>query len=276
MKTLDKKTDKNKKSRSLSEHLLVEDPSGHHLFTKSNKQQNYEVVTDLIQFKKSNDKQKHSTGTLISSVSLCLSFLFVIGMFELKFHENGSVVNLELTNQNFEDLVEIPQTQQIQKPPVQVQTPTIIEVTDEEIIEEIEINLDIEMTEETRIEDVVYEQSDGEAMPEENVDEIFTIVEEQPSPVGGMKAFYDYVAENLQYPPKAARMGIEGRVFVEFIVERDGSLTDIKVAKGIGGGCDEEAIRVISQAPEWNPGRQRGREVRVRMILPIVFRLLGA
>ena len=274
MKILDKKSNKSKKATGSVEHLLVEDPARHHLITKSSKQQNLEVVTDLIQYKKSKDIKKHSAGTLISSVSLCLSFLFVIGMFEMKFHEHGSGVNLELSNQSFEDLLEIPQTEQIQKPPVQAQAPTIIEVTDEEIIEEIEINLDIEMTEETRIEDVVYEQSGEEAMPEENVDEIFTIVEEQPSPAGGMKAFYDYIANNLRYPPKAARMGIEGRVFVEFIVERDGSLTDINVAKGIGGGCDEEAIRVISHAPKWNPGRQRGKEVRVRMILPIVFRLL--
>ena len=61
---------------------------------------------------------------------------------------------------------------------------------------------------------------------------------------------------------------------IEFVVEKDGSLTDIKVAKGIGGGCDDEAVRVISQAPKWNPGKQRGNAVRVRMVLPIIFKLL--
>lgn len=76
------------------------------------------------------------------------------------------------------------------------------------------------------------------------------------------------------YPHRAQRMGIEGWVFVEFVVERDGSLTDIKVVKGIGGGCDDEAIRVISQAPKWNAGKQRGRSVRVRMVMPIMFKLL--
>jgi protein TonB len=69
-------------------------------------------------------------------------------------------------------------------------------------------------------------------------------------------------------------MGVEGRVYVEFIVEKDGSLTDIQLAKGIGGGCDEEAIRVLSNAPKWNPGRQRGNPVRVRMIMPINFQLI--
>ncbi len=169
--------------------------------------------------------------------------------------------------------MEIPQTEQIQKPPVKVQAPVIIEVNDEEIIEEIELDLDIEMTEETRIVEVIIKQVQ-EDMPEEKVDEIFTIVEVQPAPIGGMKAFYEFVSKNLKYPNKAARMSIEGRVFIEFVVEKDGSLTDIKAVKGIGAGCDEEAIRVISQAPDWNPGKQRGRAVRVRMVLPIVFKLL--
>ena len=136
------------------------------------------------------------------------------------------------------------------------------------------MNLDIEMTEDTRIEEVVV-SNEVEEMPEEKADEVFTIVEEQPSPIGGIKAFYDYVGKNLKYPSKAARMGVEGRVFVEFIVEKDGRLTDIKVAKGIGGGCDEEAVRVISSAPKWKPGKQRGNPVRVRMVMPIMFQLLS-
>ena len=194
-------------------------------------------------------------------------------MFEWKIKENGSIVDIELKSQSFDDLLEIPPTDQIQKPPEKVQAPVIIEVDDEEIIEEIEIDLDIEMTEDTRIEAVIMEQA-LETMPDEKADEIFTIVEVQPTPVGGMKAFYSYVGDNLKYPNSAQRMGIEGRVFVEFVVERDGSLTDIKVAKGIGAGCDEEAIKVISQAPKWNSGKQRGRNVRVRMVMPIVFKLL--
>ena len=111
-------------------------------------------------------------------------------------------------------------------------------------------------------------------MTEEKADEVFTMVEGQPAPIGWIKAFYDYVGKNLKYPSKAARMGVEGRVFVEFIVEKDGSLTDIKVARGIGGGCDEEAVRVISSAPKWKPGKQRGNPVRVRMVMPIMFQLL--
>lgn len=275
MKTIYKNT-RNKAERASHDvkKLLVEDPSRHHLLAKGNTQQTSKDIYNLIQLKKANDKKNHSAGLLVSSISLCLSLLIVIGMFEWKSVENGSDVDLELNAQTFEDLIDIPQTQQIQKPPVQAQAPTIIEVDDEEIIEEIEIDLDIEMTEDTRIEEVIFVDDNETVMPEENADEIFSIVEEQPSPKGGIKAFYKYIGANLKYPGRASRMGIEGRVFVEFVVEKDGSLTDIKVAKGIGGGCNEEAIRVISGAPNWNPGKQRGREVRVRMVMPIMFKLL--
>ena len=169
--------------------------------------------------------------------------------------------------------MEIPQTEQMQPPPPQIQSPQVIEVADEEIVEEIRVDLDIEMTEDTKIEEVVFDNT-AEVIPEEKADEIFTIVEEQPSPQGGLQAFYKYVGENLQYPAQARRMGIEGRVFVQFVVEKDGSLTDIQAVKGIGGGCDQEAIRVISEAPKWKPGKQRGRPVRVRMVLPIMFKLV--
>lgn len=273
MKAIHKKTKENDSLHKVRK-LLVEDPSGHHFLPKQNAHQAMLDVSDLINLKEANCEKKRSAHLLISSISICLSLLLVIGLFEWRTTENGSDVNLELNTQNFEDLLDIPQTQQIQKPPAQVQAPTIIEVDNEEIIEEIEIDLDIEMTEDTRIEEVVFDVGAPDNIPEEKVDEIFTIVEEQPLPKGGIKAFYDFVGSNLDYPSGARRMGIEGRVFVEFVVEKDGSLTDIKVVKGIGAGCDEEAVRVISQAPKWNPGKQRGREVRVRMIMPIMFKLV--
>jgi protein TonB len=68
-------------------------------------------------------------------------------------------------------------------------------------------------------------------------------------------------------------MGIEGKVYVQFVVDKDGTLTDIKALKGIGAGCDEEAVRVIGGSPKWKPGKQRGRPVKVRMVLPIIFKL---
>ncbi len=104
-------------------------------------------------------------------------------------------------------------------------------------------------------------------------EEVFDIVEDQPTPIGGMPQFYEYIAQNMKYPSKAKAMGLEGRVFIQFIVDKSGKLTQVKAVKGIGAGCDEEAVRVIENAGLWTPGKQRGREVNVRMILPITFKL---
>jgi len=103
--------------------------------------------------------------------------------------------------------------------------------------------------------------------------EIFTVVEDQPTFKGGMQALSDHLASNLQYPAQARQQGIEGRVFVQFVVEKDGSLSNVTSVKGIGGGCDEEAVRVLKESPKWKPGKQRGKPVKVRMILPITFNL---
>ena len=95
----------------------------------------------------------------------------------------------------------------------------------------------------------------------------------QPQPVGGMTKFYEAIQQNLKYPEKARTNGIQGKVFVQFVVDHNGSVKDVEVVKGIGGGCDEEAIRVISESLPWNPGSQRGINVNVRMIMPITFKL---
>ena len=108
---------------------------------------------------------------------------------------------------------------------------------------------------------------------EEVAEEIFTIVEEPAAPVGGMEAFYKFVRKNLKYPSQARRMGIEGKVYVQFVVDKDGTITDVKAVKGIGAGCDEEAVRVINKSPRWNPPKQRGKPVKQRIILPITFQL---
>ena len=100
---------------------------------------------------------------------------------------------------------------------------------------------------------------------------IFEVVEENPTPVGGIDAFYKSVAENIKYPNVALEKGIQGRVFVQFVVGSDGSVSEAKVVKGIGAGCDAEALRVIKDT-QWNPGKQRGQRVAVRMVIPIMFK----
>lgn len=101
----------------------------------------------------------------------------------------------------------------------------------------------------------------------------YNTLEAMPEFKGGLKAFGAFLSRNMRYPKEAQRNKIQGRVFLQFVIEKDGSLTDTKVVRGIGSGCDEEALRVINNSPEWNPGMQRGKKVRVSYVLPIYFKL---
>jgi len=101
----------------------------------------------------------------------------------------------------------------------------------------------------------------------------FTWAEEMPKFQGSDAALLNFIAQNIKYPPIAIKAGIKGKVIVGFIVERDGSLSDINILKSIGGGCDEEAVRVLKLTGNWNPGKQNGIPVRVRMTIPFVFSL---
>ena len=102
-------------------------------------------------------------------------------------------------------------------------------------------------------------------------EEVFEITEIQPKPAGGMEGWMNYLAESLKYPEEAKERGIEGTVILAFIVNSDGTITDIQTLRGIGGGCDQEAMRVIQNAPKWTPGQLGGKAVRVRMRLPLRF-----
>lgn len=106
-------------------------------------------------------------------------------------------------------------------------------------------------------------------------EEIFTSVEENPQFIGGQTEMYKYIGERMNYPSTAQRAGVQGKVFVKFVVKSTGDIGNIEVLKGIGFGCDEEAVRVISQMPKWQAGKQNGKPVNVYFTMPISFRLEG-
>lgn len=204
------------------------------------------------------------------SIGLLLTLGITFMAFEWKSYEDN-LVDLQGKSTNvFEELVEVPPTEQPPPPAPIIQQPQIVEVPDEEEIkEDIQLKFDVEVTEETKVEEVIV----APVEEKEDVDQIFSVVEETAEPKGGMPAFYKYVGEKMKYPAQARRMGVEGRVFVEFVVNRDGSIVDVKAIKGIGAGCDEEAVRVVQSAPSWKPGKQRGKPVRQKMVIPIIFKL---
>ena len=222
-----------------------------------------------MELKKNPKADINKKSTLFLNLGLVISISLVFFAFEYKFYDEGPAMDLGQVNDDMEDIMEIPPTEQPPPPPPKVKLPEIIEIPDEEEIEEdIELDLDMDMTEDDAIEDIVFEED-----TEEEVDKIFQIVEQQAEPSGGIQAFYDYVFGQLDgnYPRQAQRMTIEGVVYVQFVVEKDGSLTDVVAVKGIGGGCDELAVEVVKNSPKWTPGRQRGRAVRSQRVIPIRF-----
>lgn len=156
-------------------------------------------------------------------------------------------------------------------PPPAPETPEIIEVVEEKVETRIEINTE---------DDASKAQTQTYIPPpppkpkvEEVTEEIFVVVEEQPEFPGGNAAMMKFLSDNIKYPVIAQENGIQGRVITNFVVERDGSITDVQVVRGVDPSLDREAIRVIQSMPKWKAGRQRGSAVRVRFTLPVVFRL---
>jgi protein TonB len=166
----------------------------------------------------------------------------------------------------------IPITEQKVKPPPPPPPQKVIQinVVDDDVEVEDDIMIDVEADESTVVEEFVPIQVDEEVVEEAP---IFTVVESMPEFPGGMQELYTFLGNNIKYPVMAKESGIQGKVYVTFVVEVDGSITDVRVLRGIGGGCDEEAVRVVQNMPKWTPGKQRGKPVRVQYNLPVRFTL---
>ncbi|MHB8259640.1 MAG: energy transducer TonB [Bacteroidia bacterium] len=123
--------------------------------------------------------------------------------------------------------------------------------------------------------DIAVPDGNGPGLVEEKAPEIFTVVEQMPEFPGGAAEMMKYIQKNIHYPEIEKEAGITGRCFVKFVVEQDGSITNVEILKGVAGGagCDKEAVRVIKSMPKWNIGKQNGRPVRVYFNVPISFKL---
>lgn len=164
------------------------------------------------------------------------------------------------------------QTEEQEKPPEpepqQEQVLTEIEVVenDAEITNEVDMNTFTEEVVNGEISAPIVEEKE-----EEVEEEVVIIPDVNPEFVGGEAKLYEYLAESIRYPDLARDGGITGKVFVQFVVEKDGSITNIQVKRDIGGGCGDEAKRVVRNMPKWKPGKVGGRTVRSQFILPINF-----
>lgn len=221
-----------------------------------------------MELKKNPNLELTKYTALFFNIGLVVAIGLVMIVFEWETVESTSEVKLESSESLFEEILDVSLTYQEPPPPPKIQAIKIIEIPDDEDIEEsIIIDLDIELDEEEVIQELVVEDS-----PEEEVaDEVFSVVEEMPSFPGGNAEFYEYVSKNLKYPKKAIKANVEGKVIVRFVVDENGDISDVEVLKGIGYDCDEEAVRVLQSSPDWKPGKQRGRNVKVRVMVPLTF-----
>lgn len=225
-----------------------------------------------LEIKKTEHADLDKKELFFFSISLFITMLLIWFAFEWKQYDKPIVELISRNSNTFEEMLDVPATEIPPQPEVVIQQPRLVEVPDEqELKEEIKFVFDVEVTEDTKIQEVV---ATVEApVIDEHSEEIFSIVEENAEPKGGMAGFYQYVGTQIKYPAQARRMRVEGKVFVEFVIGKDGKITDVVAVKGIGAGCDEEAVRIIQNSPAWKPGKQRGKPVRQRMVLPIIFKL---
>ena len=223
--------------------------------------------------KKNPKKDLNRQRTLFLQIGLVFALAVVFLAFEWKTYEKSeSTLASSGPVQIDEEIVQITQQEQPPAPPKAPEVTTILEIVDDDVVVEDEINVDIEARADQAVQAYVPVMTEEEPAPV--AEEIFTFVEEYPEFPGGDKALREYILNNIKYPEVARTSGITGTVYVQFVVEKDGSISDVKVVRGIGGGCDEEAVRVVKSMPKWKPGKQRGQPVRVYFTLPIEFKLM--
>jgi periplasmic protein TonB len=185
--------------------------------------------------------------------------LFIVAM-KVEFISQQDDVDLT-QEQEVVEMEEIEQTKQEEKPPPPPRPQVPVEVPNDEIIDDQDIDIDADIN----MDDPLPEP---EEPAEEEEEDFFVAVEDMPELKGGLAA----LQQKINYPDMARKAGIEGRVIIQFIVNESGEVEDPQVVRGIGGGCDEEALRVVKEA-EFEPGQQRGKPVRVQYSLPITFQL---
>lgn len=219
--------------------------------------------------KKNNEVDLEQRKPMLFQIGIVLALALVLIAFEWAQYDRSNSgmgqLNLELEEEEM-----IPITQMAPPPPPPPPPPpqtTIIEIVEDDEEVEDDIDIDTESDEDMEIEIVEIEEEE-EVIAEP---EIFTIVEDMPSFPGGEAKLYEYLGKNLKYPPMAKDAGIQGIVYVTFVVKENGNIDGVRVLRGIGGGADEEAIRVVKNMPSWKPGKQRGKAVRVQYNMPIRF-----
>ena len=229
-----------------------------------------------MEIKKSPKANLENKKFLFTEIGLIVALLAVLGAFEWSTTEATS---LEALGDDVAVVVEeeqVPITQEEQLPPPEVpKEPVmsdIIDIVDDDIkVDDVVISTEDDKSLGVEIKEYVVEQEEEEEVEEEVP---FAIVEQKPTFQGGdANTFTKWVFSKIVYPEIAKENGVQGRVTLQFTIETDGSVKNVKVLRGVDSSLDKEAVRVVSSSPKWKPGMQRNKPVRVKYTFPVVFQL---
>ena len=235
---------------------------------------------EIKKSKKADLEKTRGTSMLIGYI-VALAVMFAAFEWTTRDYVETEPVVYAAYAQMEEEIVPITQPIFTAAPPPPADAPQVAEIldiveNDEEIVEE-KIAESESTTEDISgpVAQVTGPVATGPVVVEEASDEgeIFQVVEQMPEFPGGMQALMAYLSKNIKYPSVAQDNGIQGRVLVSFVVNKDGSIVDPEVIKSVDAALDKEAMRVIKAMPKWNPGKQRGKPVRVKYTVPVLFRL---
>ena len=235
---------------------------------------------EIKKSKKADLEKTRGTSMLIGYI-VALAVMFAAFEWTTRDYVETEPVVYAAYAQMEEEIVPITQPIFTAAPPPPADAPQVAEIldiveNDEEIVEE-KIAESESTTEAISgpVAQVSGPVATGPVVVEEASDEgeIFQVVEQMPEFPGGMQALMAYLSKNIKYPSVAQDNGIQGRVLVSFVVNKDGSIVDPEVIKSVDAALDKEAMRVIKAMPKWNPGKQRGKPVRVKYTVPVLFRL---
>ena len=218
------------------------------------------------------DLEGKKTTWLLVGFVLILAAMFVA--FEWTERDKQVTTDTGITEPIFEEemipITEQEEQKQAPPPPEAPKVEEVLQIAENDAnVEESTIQSSEENNQAVEIKYVPVEVEEEE--PEEQ--EIFDVVEKMPEFPGGNAALMSYLAKNIKYPTIAQENGTQGRVIVQFVVNKDGSIVDAKVARSVDPYLDKEALRVINSMPKWNPGMQRNKPVRVKYTVPVMFRL---
>jgi len=209
------------------------------------------------------------SGYVLMGLVLIIASVFCLIEYN-KIDAAGASIDSKLSELQDEEVIEVnPDSPPPPPPPPPPPAPPEeIEVLEEEDEREETKNV---FTEQEETQNLIVDMPEEE--DEADLDEVWDFPEENPEFKGGMQKMYEYLRDNIQYPEMAKENGIQGKVFVQFVVGKDGAIREIKILKGIHKTLDKEAIRVVKSMPKWNPGKQLGIPVSVRFTLPIKFKI---